>query len=171
MIRQNYLPRTYLTKEKENGENRGGHQKRAGRRSFLKKGIAAAGAATVGAGLFVNGNPALAEEIGCQAHTPRMCYWYPRLVSRLATGQFFALQCQRNRPANLPGVCSNHDNDGAARFDTSRKARRFRRPYASAAIQLGIFAPLGSHHQTILVGRSATIPRMTSTTSEPESAL
>src|SRR6202140_1760947 len=34
----------------------------AGRRSFLKKGIAAAGAATVGAGLFVNGNPALAEE-------------------------------------------------------------------------------------------------------------
>jgi hypothetical protein len=34
----------------------------AGRRRFLKKGIAAAGAATVGAGLFVNGNPALAEE-------------------------------------------------------------------------------------------------------------
>jgi hypothetical protein len=32
------------------------------RRSFLKKGIAAAGAATVGAGILTNGNPALAEE-------------------------------------------------------------------------------------------------------------
>jgi hypothetical protein len=62
MIRQNCPPSSYFTRRKIMERTERAIKNGASRRRFLKKGIAAAGAATVGAGLLVSGNSTLAEE-------------------------------------------------------------------------------------------------------------
>lgn len=72
-----------------------------------------------------------------EARTFRMRARCSRLVSRLATAQRLPVRGQPDRSSRLHCVRLDYDDYGAARIDTPRRQRRFRRSHARSALELG----------------------------------